>query len=488
MTTSAHNNVVPYPGTMRAPLHDLEAEKALLGAIMIDNKVWQRVAGLVEPADFAVGFHGDLFERMGQMIDRRDVVDPITLKPWYLAHDGLADLSSGEPIAYIAELVASVANMTNVPHYAHLVADLSAKRRIVEAAQDAIDAAYGGQVDAKAVLDAHETRLTALAIQNDPQEARTWADYIDEAGRAWEAAHRGDNPPGITTGLADLDDALGGGFLPATLVVEAARPSMGKTALALRHITAAAQRFQKEGRGAVQFFSLEQAGEDIVTRDIVGQTGIAMPAIQGGRLNDQDMKYLFEEAARRRSLPVFMDDGGGMNVQQIARIARRSVRRHDVRLIVIDYLGFMDFDDRYRGNRTNEIAEATKALKALAKELSVPVVLLSQLSRQVEMRENKRPQLSDLRDSGSIEQDADIVIFIYRDEYYLEKDGGPTQAACKTPDDFASKLAAYHARLEAAKGKAELIIAKNRNGPIRTVHVGFNPLRMRFGDLERGLV
>ena len=409
----------------------------------------------------------------------------------------LAELGEGDAAGYLARLATSAVTVIAAPEYARIVFDLARRRALMALGHELAEtAATVAETDgfaetdgAAGVLAAHEGRLNDFLQGAADGSGETgplrWCDEVDAAAREWEAAQKGEVPPGLPFGLAELDAATGGLFA-GDLILIGARPSMGKTALALGIAIAAAERCRAERSGTVLFCSLEQPGRQLVTRDAAAASGIAMPAVRAGRLDDADLKRLVDTAFARRSLPILLDSRGGLSVGRIAATARRQRRRDGLRLIVVDYLQILGFDDRYRGNRTYEVAEATRALKALAKELDVPVVLLSQLNRAVETRDSRRPQLADLRESGSIEQDADAVLLLHREDYYLERDGEPARRADDSDDDHQQRLAQHRAHRAEVAGLADIVIAKQRNGPCKTIAVRFDPQRMRFSDLERG--
>lgn len=479
------NQIAPdYQAFGQAAPHHQEAEKALLGAIMHRNSVYERVSDTLRPEHFYFAEHAMVYEAMGTLISQGHVADPVTLRHFCEQNDLLQQAGGNK---FLAEIAASVITIINAPEYARVIVDMARRRDLIAAAQALSDAAYGAEVDVTAdeIMADHEARLTGLGDQGRSARskgAQTLSSIAHEAASEWQINHSPDRPIAITTGLVDLDRAMGGLF-PTDLVILAGRPGMGKTAMLDSIARAAARKFREAGEGSVLIHSLEQDGKQLVTRATAGAAGVRMTDVRGGYLDDHDLKRLMQAGIDINDLPILIDSRAGLTVSQIAVSARRAVRQHKTRLLMVDYLGLIRTSDRYSGNRNNELGEITWALKCLAKELDIAVVLLSQLNRAVEGRENKRPQLADLRESGNIEQDADAVLMLYREDYYLMRDE-PVRSSCRDGEDFNDKMGKHIARLDACRNMAEVIIAKQRNGATDTVKVRFDGSRMRFENLS----
>lgn len=461
----------------RRPPHNVEAEMALIGAILVNNAVYDRVAHFVAAEHFAVAEHGRIYEMCRTMIDRGDLADPITLKHHAEANDDLADIG-GAP--YLKKLMDAAVTVINAVEYARVVVELHARRELIAMAQDAEDGAYTADME-----NPTETRLNqlqdgimqildVLATANDePGDGITrTAEVIDRAHKT-----RGQST-GVQTGLVDLDRLIVG--LPlGGLTLLGGRPSMGKTALALNIATDVAKRTTDR---LVAFFSAEMSEEELRIRLASDATGIPMQTIrQGGYEDDGDVHRVVAAVQAMRDLPLVIDDRAGLSVGSIRAKCREIKRKHrkPLALVVVDYLQLLTTSSRRRqDNRVQEVSEMSRALKILARDLKVPVLCLSQLSRALETRDNKRPMMSDLRESGSLEQDADIVLFVYRDAYYLER---------ARPDHSDHvKYYEWQGKLAAVENKAEVIVAKNRQGATGTAELYFRPETTRFGNLQRG--
>lgn len=443
----------------REPPANFEAEQALLGAILTNNGALSQASEIVKAEHFADPLHGKLFDALGRLIERGQTVSAFTLKTYAEADEGLKAVGGG---AYLARLMASSAHSFDVPSMAKTVRDCHTRRALIDALSGALPAAYDeGQEQTPAEqIEAVERRLYELAEGTIEGGFRPFRVALTAAIQSAEAAH---SKPGAmtgqSTGLQDLDELLGG-LNRSDLIVLAARPGMGKSALASNIGFAVA-----ESGATVGVFSLEMSSEQMATRIVSEQAGVAGERIRRGQLNGPEFDRVLEASNKLQALEFYMDDTGTMTVQGIRTRARRLKRQHGLDLIIVDYLQLIDTDKRRReGNRVQEVSEITRGLKALAKELDVPVLALSQLSRNVENRADKRPLLSDLRESGSIEQDADVVIFIYREEYYRKL----------ASQDYGD-----------VEGQAELAIAKNRHGPTGTPKVHFHGPTTKFSNVDR---
>jgi replicative DNA helicase len=453
--------------------HNFEAEQALLGAIMMNNAAYQRVAEFLQPDHFADPLHGKLFGAIAKLIDRGQAVNALALKT-YAESD--ADLKAAGGAAYLASMVAASVHVLDARAMGHVIRDLAVRRRLIAVANETLVAAY-----------APEPHLTAAdQIEGIERELYDLAGGATSTGGFWqfnqllsrtvakaEAAHARDGKlTGVATGLAALDRLLGG-LHKSDLIVLAGRPSMGKTALATNIAFAAARTHRGEpgedghlrtvNGASVGFFSLEMSGEQLVTRILAEQAGVSSERVRRGQLNGAEMDRLLDVSKSLAGLPLHVDEAPALSISGLRARARRLKRQRGLDLIVVDYLQLCE--SARKDGRVQEVSEITRGLKTLAKELDVPVLALSQLSRKVEDRTDKRPQLSDLRDSGSIEQDADVVMFVYREEYYLERGTD-----------------ADRARLASVTGLAEVHIAKQRHGPTGIAHLRFDGPTTRFSD------
>lgn len=456
---------------VRVPPHNYDAEQALLGAIFMDNRVYEEAAEFLKPEHFADPFHGRIFKACGELIARQEKADPVKLKRIFADDQGLADMGGD---AYLARLAASAISTRSAGDYARLIYGCHHRRELIALGEDLVYAAYDMRPDLSSEqiqedIEARLFQLTEGVSMTDttvPLSAGvdSTMNFLEEI---WKADGR---LVGVTTGLHDLDAKLGG-LHETDLIILAGRPSMGKTALGLNIAEAAIRS------GVVTaFYSLEMSTGQLVTRLLSSTSGIEGSRIREGRLSAMERVRVAEASLDIKSLPLHIEDATSLTIPQLRTRARRLKRRHGLGLIVVDYLQLMRGTSTSRdSNRVQEISEISRGLKSIAKELKVPVLALSQLSRQVEQREDKRPQLADLRESGSIEQDADVVMFVYREEYYLER-SEPDPSQTKKWED-------WNTRHEAARNLAEVIIGKQRHGPTGTVKLFFNGNLTKFGDL-----
>lgn len=465
----------------RDPPHNFEAEQALLGALLVNNRCAERVAEFLRLEHFADALHGRIYQAALILIDRGQVATPVTLKT-YLAQDpGLADMGGDE---YLMRLAGAAASIINAEDYGRLIFDLALRREMIGVGEDMVNDAFevDHAIDAVSILERYEATLFALS-ENRIADA-TIASMAEAVGASLanaEEVYKADGKlRGLTTGLADLDRKLGG-LRSTDLLILAGRPSMGKSALALNIAeNAAADLERRREKKKVVFFSLEMSRDQLADRSLSRSSRISSHKIHNGPLSAADMQALSAAAIELRTMPLLIDDTPALTVASIRARCRRIAKKDGLALVIIDYLqliGSAVHGDRSRRgaeNRTQEVSEITRSLKALAKELGVPVIALSQLSRQVESRDDKRPQLSDLRESGSIEQDADVVIFVYREQYYLER---------SEPKEGTAKHDQWNADLGACVNTAEAIVAKQRHGPVGTVRLYFDGNITTFGNL-----
>jgi replicative DNA helicase len=470
----------------RAAPHNIEAEQALLGAILINNEAFYRVSDFLQPNHFFEPIHQAIFEICGSLIRFGKIATPITIKT-HLSPDLIIE---GMPVnQYLARLAAEATTIINAGDYGRVVYDHSVRRDLISLGEMMVNEAFDAPVDfAPGVqIEQAERRLYELAESGRYGGGfRKFESALKTAVDMAAAAYQRDGKlSGLATGLTQLDEKMGG-LQPSDLIVLAGRPGMGKTALATNIAYNVAKGWQGEIRadghrvtvngGIVGFFSLEMSAEQLATRIISEQTNISSSRIRRGDIKESDYERIVERMIEIQHLPLFIDETGGLSVAQLAARARRLKRTHGLDMLVIDYIQLMQGSTRRAAeNRVQEVTEITTSLKALAKELNVPILALSQLSRQVENREDKRPQLSDLRESGSIEQDADVVLFVFREEYYLEN---------KKPREGTPEFSEWHRRISDVHGKAEVIIGKQRHGPTGTVELQFQADVTRFDNLE----
>ena len=474
----------------RTPPANVDAEQALLGAILLNNAAYHRVAEFLRPEHFAEAVHGRIFAAISKVIERGQRADPTTLKNLFDQDPALQDSGRG---AYLGRIAATVVTIINAEDYGRTIYDLHLRRQLIGIGEDVVNDAFSYDLDRDGTqqIETAEQKLFELATTGDSEGGfRPFKDALAEAiGMAETAFKRSGRTTGIASGFIDLDKLLGG-LHPSDLVIIAGRPSMGKTAIATNISFNAARAFQPKAEGGQQapaedgarvgFFSLEMSSEQLATRILAEVSGVSSNDIRKGEVSHEDLYRFIEESQRLSTLPFFIDDTPALSIAGLRTRARRLKRVHGLDLIVIDYLQLLrGSGDGRQDNRVQEISEITRGLKTLAKELQVPVIALSQLSRAVEAREDKRPMLSDLRESGSIEQDADVVMFVYREEYYLSR-GEPARRPEETDDKYNDRYERWHKRLEEKAGTAELIVAKQRHGPIGTVTLRFDHATTRF--------
>ena len=478
----------------RLPPQNAPAEQALLGAILQNNSVFNKVSEFLKPEHFAEPVHGRIFDAITRTIERGMKADPVTLKNHFDQDQSLAERGGSQ---YLNRLMGSVVTIINAADYARTIHDLFLRRQLIEIGTDVVNEAYTHDHDLRAPqqIEAVEQKLFDLATIGEYEGGfKPFTAAMTDAVRMAEAAFQRDgNIVGVTTGFGELDKLLGG-LHPSDLIVLAGRPSMGKTALATNIGFNAARAYkQKESTSGektaadgacVGFFSLEMSSEQLATRILSEVTQIPSHKIRRGEVSATDFDSFVRATVDLASLRFFTDDTAALTITGLRTRARRLKRTQGLDLIIVDYLqllrGAADGSRSFE-NRVQEISEITRGLKALAKELNVPVLALSQLSRAVEQREDKRPQLSDLRESGSIEQDADVVMFIYRHEYYLTREE-PLPAAFSDPTKFGDAHDNWKSRMESVHGLAEIIVAKQRHGPTNTVKLSFSGETTRFGD------
>ena len=473
-----------------APLHreapnNIEAEQALLGAILVNNDAFYRVSDFLKPSHFYEPLHRRIFEVAAELIRMGKIATPITLKTFLPADEKLGDITVAH---YLVRLAAEAVTVINAIDYGRAIYDLATRRALITVGEDMVNIAYDAPVDMspRDQIEDAERRLFELAETGRYDGGfESFNDAVKTAVDMANAAYMRDGHlSGVASGFRDLDKRMGG-LQPSDLIIIAGRPGMGKTSLATNIAFNIAESYvpaqQADGTfkaasgGVVGFFSLEMSAEQLATRIISEQAAVPSSNIRRGDLTEADFEKLVACTQTLQKIPLFIDQTGGISIAQLSARARRLKRQRGLDVIVIDYIQLMQGSSaKASQNRVQEITEITTGLKALGKELGVPIIALSQLSRQVESRDDKRPQLSDLRESGSIEQDADVVMFVYREEYYLQN---------KEPKPDTQEHLTWEEDMRKVKGKAEVIIAKQRHGPTGSVPLGFQGEFTRFFDL-----
>jgi replicative DNA helicase len=462
--------------------YDIEVEQALLGAILIDNQALERVAAVLKPEHFYDPLHQRLYEAMaGQFEKGGMIVTPLTLNAAMKSDPGLIEVGGH---AYLAGLAGAVPAMPNVRDFARILHDLAVRRGLIRIGEDIVNGAYEAPHEKPPQAQIEDAEKALYRLSDTARYGEGPLEFHEALRRAVESAERaqarGGKISGVSTGFSDIDGLLGG-LQPSDLLIVAGRPGMGKTALATNMAFNAARFHLQDmeagaevSRGApVLFFSLEMAAQQLSARVLSEQTEIEMWKIRAGRFSDTEWEKFVLTMQELSTLPLYIDDTGGISIAQIAARARRLKREKQIGAIFIDYLQLIE-PARRAENRVQEITEVTKGLKTLAKELNVPVIALSQLSRGVDSRDDKRPVLSDLRESGSIEQDADVVMFVYREEYYLKS---------REPEPGSSEHGKWLEKMERVHRRAEILVEKHRHGATNKLDLFFDDRFTRFSNL-----
>jgi replicative DNA helicase len=483
--STARKQPAENPPLFRSAPHNIEVEQALLGAILVNNEAFYRVSDFLEPEHFFEPLHQKVYKDIGSLVRAGKAATPITLKTFLPADLDVAGLNASQ---YLARLATEATTVINAGDYGRTVYDLALRRALIGIGEVMVNVAYDAPVELgpQAQIEDAERRLYELAETGRydggfQRFAQALTTAVENAARAYE---RDGKLSGLATGLRDLDRMMGG-LQPSDLIVLAGRPGMGKSSLATNIGYNIARAWRGEVRadghitsvngGIVGMFSLEMSAEQLATRIIADRAEIPSSRIRRGEIESGDFDRLAETAREMESIPFYIDETGGLSIAQLAARARRLKRQKGLDLIIVDYIQLLQGSTRRAAEgRVQEVTEITTSLKALAKELNLPIIALSQLSRQVENRDDKRPQLSDLRESGSIEQDADVVMFVYREEYYLRN---------REPRPGTEEHFKWQAEMDAAHGKAEVIIGKQRHGPTGTVQLHFEGEFTRFADL-----
>ena len=471
---------------------NVEAEAAFLGALLIDNRVVEELPVQLVASHFFEPAHARIYDRIRQLMDRSAVVTPVTLKPYFEADEGLKELGGA---AYLARLTADGQGLLAPRELAQQIYDLALLRELVSVGRELVQGAMDTSEDVAPLqkIELAEAALYAVAEgASVNSEAQSFATATRTAIIGIEKAlNSGGHIAGKTTGLTSVNEKIGG-LHDSDLIILAGRPGMGKTSLATNIAFNAANRLltdleqgtpEAESVGAATaFFSLEMSADQLATRILAEQSGISSEMLRMGKISREDFQALSYASQRLAELPLYIDDTPALSIAALRARARRLKRRHNIGLIVVDYLQLLQGTGRANDNRVNEISEISRGLKTLAKELGVPVIALSQLSRAVEQRDDKRPMLSDLRESGSIEQDADMVWFVYREDYYVAA-REPKRPVDGDDAKVHDAHAAWASEMERVYGLAELIVAKQRHGATGKVRMRFEPRITRFSDL-----
>jgi replicative DNA helicase len=481
---SSFQNGTPEVQAAETMPHSIEAEQQLLGAILTNNDIYDRVASIIGPHHFYDPVHARIYDIASARIAKNNLASPVTLKAFMEDDEGLKEL--GGP-AYLARLAGAAISAFAVRDYAQMIYDLAVRRDLILLGRDI--SAKAAKVDVSSepreqIVEA-EQQLYKLAEQGQTESGfQSFLKAVTDAVNVANAAYQREGGlSGVSTGLIDMDKKLGG-LHRSDLLILAGRPSMGKTSLATNIAFNVAKAYKRgllpdgsEGAidgGVVGFYSLEMSAEQLAARILSEASEVPSEQIRRGDMTEAEFRRFVDAAKSLEACPLYIDDTPALPISQLAARARRLKRTHGLDVLMVDYLQLVRGTGKSE-NRVNEISEITMGLKAIAKELDIPVIALSQLSRQVESREDKRPQLSDLRESGSIEQDADVVMFVFREEYYKERE--------KPGDHDLEAMAKWQEEMERLHGRAEVVIGKQRHGPIGTVELSFEGRFTRFGNL-----
>ncbi|EJF81912.1 replicative DNA helicase [Bartonella doshiae] len=461
--------------------HNIEAEQALLGALLINNDALDRVSDFLKPEHFFEPLHQKIYDILSQLIKSGKLANPVTIKHFIPAEETVGEITVYN---YVVRLAKEAVTIINAEDYGRVIYDLFIRRSLINLGNQIVNTAFDAPIDItpSQQIETVEHQLFQLAEKG---KYGGGFENFDEAIKkaidmASAAKKRSSHLSGIATHIKTLDEKMGG-LQKSDLIILAGRPGMGKTALATNIAFNIANACNRDGKtqenegGIVGFFSLEMSSEQLATRIISEQTEVSSSDIRRGNISEEQFSKIIRAMNRLQKAPLYIDQTGGISITQLAARARRLKRQHGLDVLIIDYIQLMTSNSRRSSeNRVQEITEITTGLKALAKELNIPIIALSQLSRQVENRTDKRPQLSDLRESGSIEQDADIVLFVYREEYYLKNE---------QPKEGSPEHVKWQDAMDEVTGKADVIVAKQRHGPTGTIHLAFQSDFTRFSDL-----
>ena len=456
---------------------NIEAEQSLIGSVLVNNDIIDEISNIVNAGKFFDPIHRKIYEVIETLNNKGMIANPITLKNYFEKDSGLSEVGG---VDYLVKLTRFSSSIKQAIDYAKIIHEMYVKRELIFISDGISDQAKDEQIEktGENIIEDAEKSLFDLAERgNFSQTFLKFNQAIDQTIEMATLAMKSDQGiVGVPTGLSDLDEKLGG-LHKSDLIIIAGRPSMGKTALATNIAYYAAKHMQNNNeKGSVAFFSLEMSSEQLSTRILSEQARISSHEIRTGKATEETLNRYIETSRNIYDLPLYIDETPAIAISTLSNRARRIKRLFGLKLIVVDYIQLMRTNSNRMDGRVQEISEITQGLKALAKELNVPVVALSQLSRAVEQRDDKKPQLSDLRESGSIEQDADVVLFVYREEYYLEK---------KQPKQGSIEHAEWQSKMSDIHGQAELIVGKHRHGSTGVVHVEFEGMFTKFKDLPK---
>jgi len=466
--------------------HNIEAEQQLLGAILTNNDVFDRVAGVINETHFYDPVHARIYEIASARIAKNALASPVTLKAFLEDDPGMKELGGAN---YLVRLAGAAISSFAARDYAQMIYDLAIRRKLMDLGRDISDKAARVEVQSEPreqIVEAEQALYKLAEAGQVNQGFQSFLSAVTDAVNMANAAYqREGGMSGVSTGLTDMDKKLGG-LHKSDLLILAGRPSMGKTSLATNIAFNIAKAYKRgirqdgtEGAvdgGVVGFYSLEMSAEQLAARILSEASEVPSEQIRRGDMTETEFRRFVEAAKSLEACPLYIDDTPALPISQLAARARRLKREHGLDVLIVDYLQLVR-PATAKDSRVNEVSEITQGLKAIAKELDIPVVALSQLSRQVENREDKRPQLSDLRESGSIEQDADVVMFVFREEYYKERE--------KPGDHELEAMGKWQEEMERLHGRAEIVIGKQRHGPIGTVELSFEGRFTRFGNLVK---
>ena len=456
---------------------NIEAEQALIGSVLVNNDIIDEISNIINSAKFFDPIHKKIYEVIENLNNKGMIANPITLKNYFENDNGLNEVGG---VDYLVKLTRFSSSIKQAIDYAKVIHESHIKRELISISEKISEDSHDDKNDktGENIIEEAEQFLYQLAERgNFSQSYMKFNQAIDQTiEMATQAMQSDQGIVGVPTGLTDLDEKLGG-LHKSDLVIIAGRPSMGKTALATNIAYNAAKQIQKNSeKSSVAFFSLEMSSEQLSTRILSEQSRIKSNDIRRGKASEEQLNKYIEVSRNIYDLPLYIDETPAISISALSNRARRLKRLFGLNLIVVDYIQLMRTNSKKNEGRVQEISEITQGLKALAKELSVPVLALSQLSRAVEQRDDKIPQLSDLRESGSIEQDADVVMFVYREEYYLEK---------KQPKLGSIEHAEWQSKMNDINGLADIIIGKQRHGPTGNIQVEFEGMYTRFKDLSK---
>ncbi len=467
----------------RNELSNIQAEQAILGTIILNNEYLNRVSEFLLPEHFYEPSHQKIYAQILHNVEKTNIVaNQITLKQFFDNEESIKAIGGS---SYVSTLLAQASMIIDIANYGNLVKDLALKRNLVMIGEEIVNQAYKSNVKSSGVEQIEKAEAKLFSLSNQGATKKDFQNIAIPLKTTMDktilARSRESSVSGISTGLTDLDK-LTSGLQNSDLIILAGRPSMGKTALAINLAVNACKFLNKEVENPAQkksvgFFSLEMASDQLSTRILSMEASINATKFRTGQISDIEWEAIAKRSAEIANWPFFIDDTPALSISAIRTRTRRLIRKHNLAFIVVDYLQLVKaVEASGSNNRVQEISEITQGLKAIAKEFNIPVMALSQLSRAVEQREDKRPQLSDLRESGSIEQDADIVAFIYRESYYLERQ--------QPPEADIQKFELWKSEMDKLRNVSEVIIAKQRNGPVGNAHLYFDAEFTRFGNLD----